>query len=224
MPDLHAWITAQVDRVEADARYAADGFMFFDTGDTGVVDHYQGAGSPEAVLRRCEADRRILERHRADPDETDPLDAHACQACSYTDRGRTIGIKSTVDLADCPELLDLARAHGITDEILNSLDRPQRPEIKPWEYRPRTAMAGVPDGQVTDADHHHVSLASHPGDVALWARWHGYETFTTGQHQGIGQFRLHLRRGQEELVTGIPADLFWDGQKITLEWPAREAP
>ncbi|MFD7016082.1 DUF6221 family protein [Streptomyces sp. NPDC059928] len=164
MPDLHAWLTAQVDHVETIARghgqWSLDWYYDDHAGEIrdrlnrGTVAFVPAPGdalhielhNPADVLRRCAADRRILERHRADPDETDPLDAHACQACSYTNRAHSIGIKSTVDLADCPELLDLAHAHGITDDILASLDRPQRPEIKPWEYRPRTHAADVPPG------------------------------------------------------------------------------
>jgi hypothetical protein len=43
---------------------------------------------------------------------------------------------SNVDnLNDCPELLDLAHAHGITPDILASLDRPQPPEPKPRDGR-----------------------------------------------------------------------------------------
>jgi hypothetical protein len=124
--DLHQWITQQVERVEEDARYSLSyGCMFFDTNDEYVVEHYMRAGSPEAILRRCEADRRILARHRMDPTMADSrLYATACDGCgTYGDCDDPV----TENLNDCPELLDLAHAHGITDEILAGLDRPEPP-------------------------------------------------------------------------------------------------
>jgi hypothetical protein len=90
--------------------------------------------SPESVLRRCEADRRILARHRLDPAAENTPRAAACDGC---------GVEWVQDycdpiidnLNDCPELLDLAHAHGITEQILASLDRPQPPEPKPRIHR-----------------------------------------------------------------------------------------
>jgi hypothetical protein len=148
--DLHAWITQQVDRVEQRARActATDWRHVFD----GVIvdrdtDGWQSAPDnaviarvdydriywstspahspeadhivthdPDAVLRRCEADRRILARHR------EWAQSSYCEACDQD---------LTTNLNDCPELLDLAHAHGITDDILAGLDRPQPPEPKP---------------------------------------------------------------------------------------------
>ena len=80
---------------------------------------------PAAVLRRCEADRRILARHRIDPNVTyEP----ACEGCgTYGD----MELSNVDNLNDCPELLDLAHAHGITPDILARLDQPQPPEPKP---------------------------------------------------------------------------------------------
>lgn len=103
--DLHAWITQQVDTAE---EYA--------------LDHQV---NPTAALRRCEADRRILARHRLDPNVTyEP----ACEGCgTYGD----LDMPEVDNLNDCPELLDLAHAHGLTDEILAGLDRPKPPEPKP---------------------------------------------------------------------------------------------
>lgn len=91
--DLHAWITQQVDETESEGRA-----MLLD---------------PEPLLRRCEADRRILARHQAWPN------SHWCEGC---------GPDLDTRLSDCPELLDLAHAHGITGDILASLDRPTPPE------------------------------------------------------------------------------------------------
>lgn len=103
--DLHAWITQQVDRDE------------------------RPWPLPDGVRRRLEADRRILARHRLDPDVTyEP----ACKGCrTYGDQE----LSYTDNLNDCPELLDLAHAHGITPEILAGLERPQPPERKPTTGR-----------------------------------------------------------------------------------------
>ena len=173
--DLHAWITHQVDRAEALAKAATPGPWegVVDRHQRGVVDasvwsnklgyyitekissgdrheadaHHIGANGPDAVLRRCEADRRILARHRLDPNVTyEP----ACEGCgTYGD----MGLSEVDNLNDCPELLDLAHAHGITPEILAGLDRPQPPERKPHTgprlgladiLAPRTPMGEVP--------------------------------------------------------------------------------
>lgn len=109
--DLHAWITHQVDAVERS-----------------IDDDCIPSDEAVPILRRCEADRRILARHRIDPAHAeDRLYATACHGC------RTYGDcddPNTENLNDCPELLDLAHAHGLTDEILAGLDRPQPPEPK----------------------------------------------------------------------------------------------
>jgi len=112
--DLHAWITQQVDRTEAEAHAM-------------LVD-------PTPLLRRCEADRRILARHRLDPAAANTPRAAACDGCG----GEWVQdyLEPFVDnLNDCPELLDLAHAHGITPDILAGLDRPQPPEPKPRDGR-----------------------------------------------------------------------------------------
>ncbi|MDX2757895.1 hypothetical protein [Streptomyces europaeiscabiei] len=106
--DLHAWITQQVDRVER------------------LIEENEWPPSQrDGVRLRCEADRRILARHRLDPNVTyEP----ACEGCgTYGD----MGLAEVDNLNDCPELLDLAHAHGLTGEILVGLDRPQPPEPKP---------------------------------------------------------------------------------------------
>lgn len=140
--DLHTWITQQVDEVEASVRAelehrqvvflphnggpAITGVV---TGATQCTDGIQldvaqcgveprdGTPAPveamTVVLRRCEADRRILARHRAWPQSS------YCEGCDQD---------LTTNLNDCPELLDLAHAHGITPDVLAGLDRPQPPE------------------------------------------------------------------------------------------------
>ncbi|MCX5537739.1 hypothetical protein OG785_45670 [Streptomyces sp. NBC_00006] len=103
--DLHVWINQQVDATEAEAHALL--------------------ADPTPLLRRCEADRRILARHRADPTESAfPTSCDGCALDSW-------GLPETENINDCPELLDLAHAHGLTEEILTGLDRPQAPEPKP---------------------------------------------------------------------------------------------
>lgn len=161
--DLHAWITQQVDRVEQRAR-ACDATDWRHVFDGVIVDRdtdgWQSApdnarianvaheriywstspahspeadhivcNDPDAVLRRCEADRRILARHCLDLDVTyEP----ACKGCgTYGD----LDMSNVDNLNDCPELLDLGHAHGLTDAILAGLDRPQPPEPTPAQKR-----------------------------------------------------------------------------------------
>jgi hypothetical protein len=145
--DLHAWITQQVDRVEALTKAATPGPWegVVDRHQQGVVDasvwadklgyyitekissgerheadaHHIAANGPDIVLRRCEADRRILARHRRDPD---CLAWAACKGCGNDDWG----LPNVENQNDCPELLDLAHAHGLTPQILAGLNRPQQ--------------------------------------------------------------------------------------------------
>jgi hypothetical protein len=113
VPDLHGWITQQIDEAE---EYALDHIL-----------------NPTNALRRREADRRILARHRLDPDAI-WYEAAMCEGCGTEGE---MGYPVTENLNDCPELLDLAYAHGLTPEILATLDRPEtpprpeRPDIPP---------------------------------------------------------------------------------------------
>ncbi|MFD6620000.1 DUF6221 family protein, partial [Streptomyces albidoflavus] len=115
MPDLHGWITQQVARAERLARQAQDDIpALLASGDIGnrIAEQHIRAHDPAAVLRRCEADRRILARHTLDADvHYEP----ACKGCgTYGD----MGLSETDNLNECPELLDLGHAHGLTPEIL----------------------------------------------------------------------------------------------------------
>lgn len=158
MTDLHGWITQQVDRVEETARavkdrsapwdgqWMADGnsavrtvnghVLFYRHGPDplkpGLADHV-ALHDPAAVLRRCEADRRTLARHGVDPNEaTSPLFATACDGCGTEG---DCDDPATENINDCPELLNLAYGHGLTDEILAGLDRPQPPKPTPAQRR-----------------------------------------------------------------------------------------
>ncbi|MEV7654659.1 hypothetical protein AB0O39_10855 [Streptomyces anulatus] len=114
--DLHTWITQQVDEVE----------RLIEEGEYPL-------SQDDGVRRRCEADRRILARHRVDPDAADSrLFATACEGCGT--EGECFD-PVTDNVNDCPELLDLAHAHGITPDVLAGLDRPQPPEPTPAQKR-----------------------------------------------------------------------------------------
>ncbi|WP_435285254.1 DUF6221 family protein [Streptomyces bacillaris] len=157
--DLHTWITRQVDRVEVLAKAATPGPWegVVDHHQRGVVEasvwadklgyyitekvssgerheadaHHVGHHHPDAVLRRCEADRRILARHNVAANLADsPKFATACDGCRYEWlEGEP---KPFVDnLNDCPELLDLAHAHGITPDVLAGLSRPSGSQATP---------------------------------------------------------------------------------------------
>lgn len=139
--DLHAWITQQVDHVEAAARarlvgrpvnLAASGCGDVITGTiTEVGDASDGlrftvarygvepvdprpapVDLVSAALRRCEADRRILARHAPQPDGTGFPDGQQCRTCSQ-DGGD--GYQYLVPYP-CPTITDLAHAHGHTAE------------------------------------------------------------------------------------------------------------
>lgn len=104
--DLHTWITHQVDEVERL-----------------LNEHEWPPSQAEGVRLRCEADRRILERHRLATEWTWQRDP-ACHGCgTQGDCDDPV----TDNLNQCPELWDLAHAHGITDEIRAELDKPEMP-------------------------------------------------------------------------------------------------
>lgn len=121
MPDLHAWITQQVDECEQYAR-------------TEIL-------NPVNALRRCEADRQILAAHPYTTIVVNPSDGQhtagfGCETCHDWDgvpEGR----------GNCPTLIALAYAHGITDDILASLDQPETP--------PRPDYPGKTGNWVTDS-------------------------------------------------------------------------
>lgn len=149
--NLHEWITSKVNEVEAAAKQAAPGpweaavddhgrkgieagvwaggidqyvVEVVVSGDTHVADaHHIARHSPDAILRRCDADRRILARHALNAEYARSgisFYSTACDGCGYDDCGPNVE-----NLNDCPELLDLAHAHGLTVDELASLDRPQ---------------------------------------------------------------------------------------------------
>ena len=151
--DLHAWITRQVDRAEAavhaeltnrqitfqlEGERALLGVITGVTRQSGGVQFNVAQYGIEprddipaplqqavATLRRCEADRRILARHRLDPASAQsPAFAAACEGCGH-EWVQDYCDPITDNLNECPELLDLAHAHGITPEELSELKNQQ---------------------------------------------------------------------------------------------------
>lgn len=111
-PDLHAWIIQQVDHVEQL-----------------VSENEWPPSQAEGVRLRCESDRRILDRHRS----VNNGYSVECEGCGTT------GICDDPvarNVNECPELLDLAHAHGLTPEIFAGLDTPQPPKREPSEPSP----------------------------------------------------------------------------------------
>ncbi|MET9467416.1 DUF6221 family protein [Streptomyces sp. NPDC006544] len=156
MPDLHDWISQQIDAVEGRAQraeaadpspwraehdeaactdgrghahgagmvFASDGIPLWDcegadmlcmTAPTGI---HVAANDPAAVLRRCAADRRILEIHSYAGG--DSWDQYACRGCGSDDTGYLIDHTD-----DCETLLALAEGYGLTDGERAALDRPE---------------------------------------------------------------------------------------------------
>lgn len=154
--NLHEWITGKLDEVEAehrsvvfvpddgskpitgaitDAMYTADGFE---------LTVRPGRELTTAVLRRCEADRRVLARHCQDMSPGNWYRSAACSGCGV---GGDCDDPVIDNINECPELLDLAHAHGITAGELAALDPPQttpRPKYRPMSIRARMTAEQVP--------------------------------------------------------------------------------
>jgi hypothetical protein len=172
VPDLHGWITQQIDAAEQRARActATDWRHVFD----GVIvdrdtDGWQSApdnariasvayeriywstnpahspdadhiihNDPEAVLRRCAADRKILEHHAPAGGSWDP---YACEGCgSDSEYGALVDHTN-----DCPTLQALAEGYGLTEEQRAELDRPEpeRPEPGPGFQMPEAIIESL---------------------------------------------------------------------------------
>jgi hypothetical protein len=143
MPDLHGWITQQIDKVEASTHSATPGPWSADTDDDTVMAEagtvarmwdYVRSGSavqvqadmdliiahadPAAVLRRCAADRKILDIHAPAGGNWDP---YACLGCGDDSEYGAL-VEHT---NDCETLLALAEGYGLTGEQRAALDRPE---------------------------------------------------------------------------------------------------
>ena len=151
MPDLHGWITQQIDRIEQTARavedrsapwdgqWVADGpdalrtynghVLFYGHNwplKPGLVEHV-ALHDPATVLRRCAADRKILAEHRP---RGDGYPSHyVCEGCGYD--GSYCPEPYTEHVNDCPTLLALAEGYGLTEEQRAQLDRPEKERPTP---------------------------------------------------------------------------------------------
>lgn len=132
MPDLHGWITQQIDAAE---EYA--------------LDHTR---DPAAAVRRCATDRKILDIHQ--PQGGGYPNHYACEGCGY-DGADYCSEPNTEHVNDCPTLLALAEGYGLTEEQRAALDRP---EVEPPPRKP--GFGGMPDVLVEQMIR--VSLATVP--------------------------------------------------------------
>lgn len=140
MPDLHGWISQKIDATETAAeacppwpwRFDADEDAVIAADDIQVADVFAlssrqqraigihvVAHDPEAVLRRCAADRKLLEIHGY---HGGTYDVFACTGCGSDDMGYLVD-----HVNDCETLLALAEGYGIAAEELAALERPAPP-------------------------------------------------------------------------------------------------
>ncbi|MER7507040.1 hypothetical protein ABTX82_01625 [Streptomyces lavendulae] len=142
MPDLHGWISQQIDAIEGRAQACPPSPLLVETGtsDYAPVEVRTTAGESHAagllvtaatILRRCAADRKMLKIHRYAGG--DSWDQYACYGCGYDDTGYIVDHTN-----DCETLQALAEGYGITPEELAQLDRPE------WE-RPVTLYKSYAD-------------------------------------------------------------------------------
>lgn len=142
MPDLHGWIDQQIARIEAVAGAATPGqwetrdhddqpgmlevraadepdFILGYIADVATDDgHHIALHSPENILRRCAADRKILKVHAPQGGGWEP---YACLGCG-TDSEFGVLVDHT---NDCETLRALAEGYGLTEEQRVQLDRPE---------------------------------------------------------------------------------------------------
>lgn len=146
MPDLHGWITQQIDEVEQGepphartcdslpSTASCCGATECDCAQydpTGPCD----CGWPAQVLRRCAADRKILAEHKPCGGKWEP---YACEGCGMD--GSYMPARIVEHVNDCPTLLALAEGYGLTEEQRAGLDRPEKERPEP------TGPSLLPDG------------------------------------------------------------------------------
>ncbi|WP_416520050.1 DUF6221 family protein [Streptomyces achromogenes] len=90
-------------------RVSDDGIVWFQALSDDIAEHIMH-NSPEVVLRRCAADRKLLELHQPQPDGSAFPDSMQCRTCSH-DGGD--GYQYLV-YAPCPTVVALAEGYGWT--------------------------------------------------------------------------------------------------------------
>lgn len=140
MPDLHGWITQQIDDREEAARAAADGDsgewfvgekwnvlrieslpagctpnILVVYGNMAVQSDHIALNDPASVLRRCAADRKILAAHPYTTRVINPVDGSTsagfgCETCHDLD-----GVPE--GRGNCATILAVAEAYELTPEI-----------------------------------------------------------------------------------------------------------
>lgn len=141
MPDLHGWITQQIDeaqriaeaaRGQGEGRWRHDashpnGYVYDELDQPVVYDEsapfpeeaaHIAFHDPATVLRRCAADRKILAVHAPQGGDWEP---HACLGCG-SDSEFGVLVDHT---NDCETLQALAEGYGLTEEQRARLDRPE---------------------------------------------------------------------------------------------------
>ncbi|MGW6872871.1 hypothetical protein ACWGHA_11110 [Streptomyces xanthophaeus] len=129
MPDLHGWISQQIAAAEKHARACPSSPLLVETGpsDYAPVEVRMTTGrahvagllvTAATVLRRCAADRKILQIHCYAGGSH--WDQYACRGCGYDDMGYLVDHTN-----ECETLQALAEGYGLTSEKLARLDRPQ---------------------------------------------------------------------------------------------------
>jgi hypothetical protein len=142
MPDLHGWVTQQIDAVASAAARWHD--IECDVHATTLIDAavIQGAtlcdcGGPASVLRRCAADRKLLDLHTPEwtivewPDDQNGRgEAQVCRSCGNKDIDQWMnwkplvgeagefpeGVKPPYVAAPCATLRAAAEGWGWTEE------------------------------------------------------------------------------------------------------------
>jgi Family of unknown function (DUF6221) len=149
VPDLHGWITQQIDRRANLANRAAHygrpdwpqpATAVVDVGDSwpitteaGPIAEHIADNDPAAVLLRCAADRKILAVHAPAGTNWDP---YACNGCGVdSEYGHEVRHTN-----DCETLQALAEGYGLTEEQRAELDRPEPEPPTP------TGPSLLPDG------------------------------------------------------------------------------
>ena len=138
MPDLHGWITQQIDKTAHQAERAAElqalewscpstgvvdfGDDLIATGDRDVAYHI-ALNDPAAVLRRCAADRKILAEHAPQPDGSSSPDIQQCRTCSSS--GDVDDWYQYLVPYPCPTVLAVAEGYGF-DQPEPALRGPNR--------------------------------------------------------------------------------------------------